>query len=71
MYAYIDTNGALEVLRLFLEKTDREGKLQSDFGIEMILQAVSLILEWNLFEFDATFFKHLLATAMGNSIAFI
>ena len=41
MYTYIDTNHGLEVLRLFLEELEREGKLPLDFNIKMIMQVFS------------------------------
>ena len=71
MYTYIDTNHGLEVLRLFLEELEREGKLPPDFNIEMIMQAATLIMRWNIFEFGDTFFKQLLGTAMGTPVAVI
>jgi hypothetical protein len=71
MYTYIDTDHALEVLRLFLEELEREGKLPTDFDIDMIMQAATLIMKWNLFEFGNTFFKQLLGTAMGTPVAVI
>ena len=49
MYTYIDANHGLEVLRLFLEELEREGKLPPDFNIEMIMQAATPIMRWNIF----------------------
>ena len=71
MYTYIDTNHALGVLRLFLEELEREGKPATDLDIQMIMQAVTLIMKWNLFEFGDTFFKQLLETVMGTPVAVI
>ena len=65
MYTNIDTNYALEVMRLFLEELKKEGKLPPDFNIEMIMQAAKLIVKWNIFKFGDTFFKQLRGKAMG------
>ena len=56
MYTNINSNHALELLRLFLEELEKEGKLPPDFNIKMIMQAAKLIMKWNLFEFGDTFF---------------
>ena len=71
MYTNIDTTHALEVFRLFLEESGKEGKLPPDFNIEMIMQATKLIKKWNLFKFGDTFFKQLPGTAMGTPVAVI
>ena len=70
-YTYINTNHALEVLRLFLEELKREGQLLEDFNIEMIMQAATLIIQGNLSKFGDTFFKQLLATVMDTPVAVI
>ena len=71
MYTYIDTDHAFEVLRLFLEELEREGKFPTNFYIEMIMQGATLIIKWKLFEFCDTFFKQLLGNAMGAYVAVI
>ena len=45
MYTHIDTNYALEVLRLFPEELEREGKLPPNFDKNMIMQTATLIMK--------------------------
>jgi hypothetical protein len=71
MYTNIDTNHALEVLRFFLVELEREGKLPPDFNIKMIMQAATLRMKWNIFEYGDIFFKQLLGTAMGTPVVVI
>jgi len=71
MYTNIDTKHALEVLRKFLVELEEEGNLPPDFDIDMIIQAATLIMQWNLFEYGDCFFKQLIGTAMGTPVAVI
>ena len=57
MYTYIDTDCVIEVLSFFLEELKIVGKLPLDFNIEMIMQAVPLLLTWNLCDFGDTYSK--------------
>ena len=54
---------------MFLEELRDEGKLPTDYDIEMILCAAALVMRWNLFEYGDTFFFHLTGTAMGTPSA--
>ena len=69
MYTYIDTEHGLKVLRAFLEELKQEGNLTNNFDIEMIVEAASIVMRWNLFEYGDCFFKQLICTAMGTPAA--
>ena len=71
IYTNIDTKHALEVLRKFLDELEEEGNLPPDFDIDMIIQAATLIMQWNLSEYGVSFSKQLIGTAMGTPVAFI
>ena len=50
LHTRTDTEHGLKVLRQFLEKLQRKGKLQHNFYIELIVEAAALVMRWNLFE---------------------
>ena len=68
MYTNIDTGHALKVLRWFLEELKREGKLPPDFDIDMIIEAATIVMRWNIVEFGDAFLKQLIGTAMGTPV---
>ena len=51
------------------EVLGRRRKLPLDFDINMLVQAATLIMCWNLFEYGDYFLKQLLGTAMGMPVA--
>ena len=69
MYTKIDTGHALRVLRWFLEELKREGKFLEDFDIDMIIEAATIVMRWNIVEFGDVFLKQLIGTAMGTPAA--
>ena len=73
MYTNIDTTHGLEILRKFLEELEEEGKLPLGFDIDMLLQvqAASIVMRWNIFEYGDCYFKQLVGTAMGTPVAVI
>ena len=71
MYTNIDTKHALQVLEWFLNELKLEGRLNDDFNTKMIVEAATLIMKWNLFEYGNSFFLQLLGTAMGTPVAVI
>ena len=69
MYTKIVIGHALRVLRWFLEELMREGKLPKDFDIDMIIEAATIVMRWNIVEFGDIFLKQLIGTAMGTPVA--
>ena len=69
IYANIDTEHALTILRLFLEELDREGLLPLDFKIELVIEAARIVMTWNIFEYGDCYFRQLRGTAMGTPAA--
>ena len=59
MYTNIDTDHALHILRLFLEELKDDGCLPEDFDIDMLIEAATLIMTWNLFEYGDLFFNRI------------
>ena len=64
----IDTGPALRVLRWFLEELKREGKLPGDFDIDMVIEAATIVMRWNIVEFGDVFLKQLMRTAIGTPV---
>ena len=58
MYINIDTEHALWVLWKFLEDIFEEGKLPLDFDINMLVQAATFIMCWNLFKYGDCFLSN-------------
>ena len=61
VYTNIDTKHALKVLGKFPEELEEEGKLPPDFDIDTIVQAATLTMHWNLFEYGDSFSSNSLA----------
>ena len=71
MYTSIDIEHGLEVLRQFLEELEQEGNLPLDFDIDLIVEAASLVMRWNIFEYGDCHFIQKRGTAMGTPFACI
>ena len=69
MYTEINTDHALEVLKMFLEELDDEGKLPSSFDINAVLEAAKIVMRWNIFECGDCYFRQMTGTAMGTPAA--
>ena len=69
MHANIDTTHGLKILNDFLVELWNEGCLAADFDVDMLIEAVALILRWNIFEYGDSHFIQLISTAMGAPVA--
>jgi len=69
MYTNIDTEHALDIIGKWLDKLDREGKLPWGFPLEAVKEAMTLVMQNNIFEWGDLRFLQLLGTAMGTSAA--
>ena len=69
MYNNIDTDHAIEVITWWLNDLDANNKLGPIFPLEAILEAMTIIMKNNVFEFGDCYFLQLLGTAMGTSAA--
>ena len=67
MYTNIDTDHGLHILEQFFE-INRD-KLPAGFPTKLILEAVKIVMRFNVFEFDGTIIKQLTGTAMGTPMA--
>ena len=63
MYTNIDFKHGMYILKQFLYLF--KDKLPADFPVELVLEAVSLVTENNIFEFGDCYFKQLVGEAMG------
>ncbi len=48
IYANIDTEHALKILRKFLEELDAKGLLPLDFNTELGIEAEQTVMTWNI-----------------------
>ena len=69
MYNNIDTEHAIEVITWWLNDLNAQHRLPQDFPLEAILEAMTVIMKNNIFEFGDCYFLQLLGTAMGTSAA--
>ena len=67
MYTNIDTDHLIDVLEKFLELFKDE--LPDGFPTKLVIEAVSLVMRNNLFEFGDCIFKQLVGSAMGTPVA--
>ena len=67
MYTNIDTNHLIDVLGKFLELFKDE--LPDEYPTKLVIEAVSLVMRNNLFEFGDCIFKQLIGSAMGTPVA--
>ena len=69
MYTNIDTAHALEVIGTWLNNLNSEGQLPSGFPLAAVKEAMTLVMQNNIFEYGDLYFLQLLGTAMGTSAA--
>ena len=69
MYTNIDTTHGLKILKDFLTELQNEGRLPDEFDIDVLVEAATLTMRWNLFEFGDSYFLQLLGTVMGPPVA--
>jgi hypothetical protein len=67
MYTNIDTDHGLHILEQFFEMN--KDKLPAGFPTKLVLEAVKIVMRFNVFEFDGTIIKQLTGTAMGTPMA--
>ena len=67
MHTNIDTNHLIDVLEKFFELFKDE--LPDGFPTKLVIEAVSLVMRNNLFEFGDCIFKQLVGSAMGTPVA--
>ena len=67
MYTNIDTQHSLKVLRLWFDLHAHQ--LPKKYPVDMVLQAIRIVMTNNVFQFDDTFWLQLTGTAMGTSAA--
>ena len=63
MYTNIDTDHALQQLKVAFDRL--KDKLSPDFPADLVLEALSIIMKNNVFQFGDTFWLQLNGTAMG------
>ena len=69
MYTNIDTNHAIKVISEWLDSLHLNNQLPANFPLEAMKEAIMLVMENNIFEWDDLHFLQLLGTAMGTSAA--
>ena len=67
MYTNIDTPHGLQVLKAWFDLHAHE--LPHKFPTQVVLSAIKLVMEYNVFQFDDTYWLQLTGTAMGTSLA--
>ena len=67
MYTNIDTDHLIDVLEKFLELFKNE--LPDEYPTKLVIEAVSLVMRNNIFEFGDCKFKQLIGSAMGTPVA--
>ena len=69
MYNNIDTDHAIKVITWWLNDLSDNNQLPSNFPLQAVLEAMTIIMQNNIFEFGDCYFLQLLGTAMGTSAA--
>ena len=69
MYTNMQTEHALEILELWIDKLYTEGKINDLFPRDLVLQLTELIMKNNFFEFGDTYWLQLEGCAMGTPMA--
>ena len=69
MYNNIDTDHAIKVITWWLNDLSDKKQLPSNFPLQAVLEAMTVIMQNNIFEFGDCYFLQLLGTAMGTSAA--
>ena len=67
MYTNIDTQHGIASVSAWLHRHTRD--LPSDFNIQMVTEALAVVMQQNVFQFDDTFWIQTTGTAMGTSVA--
>ena len=67
MYTNIDTDHLIDVLEKFLDLFKDE--LPDNYPTKLVIEAVSLVMRNNIFEFGDCIFKQLIGSAMGTPVA--
>ena len=68
MYSNIDIDHALQIMKLWLDSIVPE---HYDLHPEAILDALELVMRWNIMQFGDSYFLQLIGTAMGTSVAVV
>ena len=66
MYTNIDTDHLIDVLEKFLELVKDE--LPDKYPTKLVIEAVSLVMRNNIFEFGDCTFKQLIGSAVGTPV---
>ena len=69
MYNNIYTDHAIRVITCWLKDLSRKNYLPINFPLHEVLEAMTIIMQNNIFEFGDCYFIQLLGTAMGTSAA--
>jgi hypothetical protein len=69
MYNNIDTDHAIEVITWWFHDLASRNELPSSFPLDAVLEAMTVIMKNNIFEWGDLCFLQLLGTAMGTSAA--
>ena len=67
MYTNIDTQHGIATISKWLHRHKRE--LPSDFNIPLVTDALAIVMQQNVFQFDDTHWLQTTGTAMGTSVA--
>ena len=67
MYTNIDTDHGLHILEQFLEM--HKDELPAGFPTKLVLEAMNIVMRFNVFEFGDTIIRQLTGTAMGTPSA--
>ena len=69
MYTNMDTNHLIEIMKQWLKKMEREGKLPQHFPLLAVVEAIGLVMENNVFVFGDCYYLQISGSAMGTSSA--
>ena len=69
MYNNIDTDHAITVITWWLNDLNNTQQLPNGFPLEAVIDAMTVIMRNNIFEFGDCYFLQLIGTAMGTSAA--
>jgi len=67
MYTNMDTQHVISTVNRWLHRHSRA--LPSDLHIELITEAISIVMTQNVFQFDDTYWVQTCGAAMGTSVA--
>ena len=70
MYTNIHTGHGLDILTQCLSRRTRsQPQLPPDFNVDMIIEAATLVIHWNVFVHEDTYFRQMIGTAMDTPSA--